>query len=117
MGKRILIVDDSSIMRNMVKKTLKTEGHIIAGEAKNGREGVALYKSLLPDVVTMDITMREMDGLAAAREIMAYDKKAQIIFLSNLEEEKYGEDTRRIGAKGYVGKRESREILALIDSL
>ena len=117
MTKRILIIDDSSIMRNMVRKTLKTGGHIIAGEAKNGKEGVALYKALSPDVVTMDITMREMDGLTAAREIMAYDKDAQIIFLSNLDEEKYGEDTRQIGAKGYVGKRESREILVLIDSL
>lgn len=116
MGKRILIVDDSSIMRNMIKKILEAGGHTIAGEAKNGKEGVDLYKSLQPDMVTMDVTMREMDGFASAREILKYDDDAQIIFLSNLDKEKYGEDAKLIGAKGYVGKRESREILTLIEN-
>ncbi|MCK5228976.1 MAG: response regulator [Desulfobulbaceae bacterium] len=116
MSKRILIVDDSSIMRNMIRKTLEAGGHTIAGEAKNGKEGVELYKILTPDVVTMDITMREMDGFEAAKEILDFDTDAQIIFLSNLDEEKYGEDAKRLGAMGYVGKRESREILTLIEN-
>lgn len=116
MGKRILIVDDSSIMRKMIKKTLENENHNIVGEAKNGKDAVQMYKTLNPDVVTMDITMREMDGFAAAKEILAFDAKAQIIFLSNLDEDKYSEDVKRLGAKGYVNKHKVKEIIHLIES-
>lgn len=115
MGKRILIVDDSSIMRKMIKNTLDSGDHLVVGEAKNGKDAVELYKTLNPDLVTMDITMREMDGFAAAKEILAYDKNAQIIFLSNLDKEKYSEDTKSIGAKGYVNKHKAKEILDLIE--
>lgn len=115
MGKKILIVDDSSIMRKMIKKTLESAEHCIVGEAKNGKDAIEMYKSLNPDLVTMDITMREMDGFAAAKEILAHDSKAQIIFLSNLDEDKYSEDAKRIGAKGYVNKHKAKEIIDLIE--
>jgi two-component system, chemotaxis family, chemotaxis protein CheY len=114
MGKRILIVDDSSIMRKMITKTLKAGGHTIVGEAKNGKEAVALYKELKPDLVTMDITMREMDGFAAAKEILSDDPDAQIIFVSNLDEKKYGEDATQLGAMGYVSKNKTQKLLDLI---
>lgn len=117
MVKRILIVDDSSLMRNRIKGLLKTEGHDIVGDAKNGREGIELYKTLRPDLVTMDITMREMGGIEAAKEIMNYDNNAKIIFLSNLDQEKYSKDIEQIGACGYVSKHQTREILDLIDRL
>ena len=115
MSKRVLIVDDSSIMRKMIRNTLENENHNIVGEAKNGQDAVEMYKSLNPDLVTMDITMREMDGFAAAKEILTYDPDAQIIFLSNLDEDKYSEDVKSIGAIGYVNKHNAREILDLID--
>ncbi|MGD9364606.1 MAG: response regulator [Desulfobacteraceae bacterium] len=115
MGKKILIVDDSSIMRKMIKKTLESAEHCIVGEAKNGKDAIEMYKSLNPDLVTMDITMREMDGFAAAKEILAHDSKAQIIFLSNLDEDKYSEDAKRIGAKGYVNKHKAKDIIDLIE--
>ncbi len=114
MGKRILIVDDSSLMRNRIKGILTEEGHDIIGDAKNGREGVELYKSLKPDLVTMDITMREMDGIEAAKEIKNYDSSAKIIFLSNLDQERYSTDIKAIGASGYVSKHQTREIVDLI---
>lgn len=114
MGKRILVVDDSSIMRKMVVKTLKAGGHAIVGEAKNGKEAIALYHSLNPDVVTMDITMREMDGFTAAREILRIDADAQIVFLSNLDKEKYSQQARELGARGYVSKHKSMEMLMII---
>jgi two-component system chemotaxis response regulator CheY len=117
MGKSILIVDDSTIMRKMLRKTLESRGHIVVGEAKDGMEAVALYKSLKPDQVTMDITMRGMNGFDAAREILHHDPKAKILFLSNLDEEKYGEDAKRLGAKGYINKHKSQEILQLIETL
>lgn len=116
MGKRILIVDDSSIMRKMIKNTLASGNHVVVGEAKNGKDAVEMYKNLNPDLVTMDITMREMDGFAAAKEILAYDKNAQIVFLSNLDEEKYSEDAKSIGVIGYVNKHKAKEILDLIEN-
>ncbi len=114
MGKRILIVDDSSIMRKMIVKTLKEGGHTIVGEAKNGSEAVELYRSLKPDLVTMDITMRGIDGFAAAREILDNDPDARIIFVSNLDEEKYGKNAESIGAMGFVSKNKARKLLDII---
>lgn len=117
MGKRILIVDDSSIMRRMIKQTLEGEHYSIVGEAKNGSDAIEMYKNLNPDIVTMDITMREMDGFAAAKEILGLDPDAQIIFLSNLDEEKYSREAIRIGAKGYVNKHNAKAIVDLINGL
>ena len=117
MGKRILIVDDSSIMRKMIKQTLADGGHTIIGEANNGADAVNLYKELQPDLVTMDITMRGMDGFTAAEEIRRYDDQAQIVFLSNLDEGKYSQDVARIGALGYVNKHEAKQILSIIAKL
>lgn len=117
MGKRILIVDDSSLMRNRIKGLLREEGHNIIGDAKNGKEGVELYKTLKPDLVTMDVTMREMDGFTAAKEILDFDNQAKIIFLSNLDQDKYIEDIKKIGARGYINKHKTREIIDLIAKL
>ncbi|MBI5062563.1 MAG: response regulator [Desulfatitalea sp.] len=117
MGKKILIVDDSSIMRKMIKQTLLDEHHSVAGEAKNGKEAVAMYQTLKPDIVTMDITMRDMDGFEAAKEILSGDPGARIIFLSNLDEDKYSEDAKRVGAKGYVNKHNAKAIVDLINRL
>jgi two-component system chemotaxis response regulator CheY len=116
MSKRILVVDDSSMMRKMISKILAPGGHTIVGEAKNGTEAVELYKSLKPDLVTMDITMRGMDGFTAAKEILRFDDKARIIFLSNLDEDKYGQDAQHLGAVGYVNKHKSRELLDIIEN-
>jgi len=114
MSKRILIVDDSSIMRKMVRKTLETGGHVIVGEAKDGKEAIVLYPLCTPDLVTMDITMREMDGFAAAKEILIYDNNARIIFLSNLNEDTYSQEAKELGGIGYVNKHNSKEILTII---
>ncbi len=117
MCKRILIVDDSSIMRKMIRRTLEPGGHKIVGEAQSGREAVRMYKSLKPDLVTMDVTMRGMDGLTAAKEILQHDDKAQILFLSNFNAEPYSENTALMGAIGYVNKNKSRDILDLISDI
>jgi len=117
MAKRILIVDDSSIMRKMVRKNLEIGGHTIVGEAKNGKEAIDLYQSQKPDLVTMDVTMREMDGFTAAEKILDSDPKARIIFLSNLDKDKYSENAKRLGALGYLSKHKTKEILSLIDSI
>lgn len=115
MSKRVLIVDDSSMMRKMIAKLLQPPGHIVVGQAKNGLEAIELYKSLKPDIVTMDITMREMDGLAAAKEILRYDSSAHIIFLSNLDEDTYRSEVEALGARGFASKHKAREILDMIE--
>lgn len=116
MSKRVLIVDDSSMMRKMIAKLLQPPGHIVVGQAKNGIEAIALYKALKPDIVTMDITMREMDGLAAAKEILRYDSSAHIVFLSNLDEKIYRAEVERLGARGFASKHKAREILEMIET-
>ncbi len=115
MSKRILIVDDSSMMRKMLIKVLTLKGgHTIVGEAKNGLEALELYKALKPDIVTMDITMGDMDGLSAARLILNYDSEAHILFLSNLDKEKYDYDVESIGAIGFVNKHKAQDILDVL---
>jgi two-component system chemotaxis response regulator CheY len=117
MGKTILVVDDSSIMRKMIKQTLVGAGHRVVGEAKSGDDSVVLYQQLNPELVTMDITMRGMDGIAAARAILEFDAGARIIMLSNLDEDKFSKEAVQIGAKGYINKHKTAEILDLIDRL
>ncbi len=114
MGKRILVVDDSSIMRKMVRNLLDPTEHEIVGEAKNGKDGVELYQSLKPDVVIMDITMRHMDGFTAAKEIQSFDSGAKVIFLSNLDKDKYATEAENIGIVGFVNKHNAEELLKLI---
>ncbi len=110
-----MIVDDSSMMRKMLTKVLSDKGgHTIVGEAKNGLEALDLYKTLKPDLVTMDITMGDMDGLSAAKMILDYDSDAHILFLSNLDKEKYGDDVESIGAIGFVNKHKAQDILDVI---
>ena len=117
MGKKILIVDDSAIMRKMIGTTLHKAHHEIVGEAKDGNNAVEQYKLLKPDLVTMDITMRGMDGFTAASEILDFDSEAKIIFLSNLNQADYIEKARQLGAKGYMNKNSTNEILELIEQL
>lgn len=115
MGKNVLIVEDSAMMRKIITKELVSAGHSIVGEASNGAEAVEMYQSLRPDVVTMDITMRGMDGFTAAQEILAIDPDAKILILSNLNEEKYRDRAQKLGVIGLVNKHKSSEILDLID--
>lgn len=115
MGKKVLIVEDSAMMRKIITKELINAGHTIVGEASNGAEAVEMYQSLKPDVVTMDITMRGMDGFTAAQEILNIDPDAQILILSNLSEEKYRDKAAKLGVIGLVNKHKSSEILDLIN--
>jgi two-component system chemotaxis response regulator CheY len=115
MGKNVLIVEDSAMMRKIITKELVNAGHTIVGEASNGAEAVEMYQRLRPDVVTMDITMRGMDGFTAAQEILNIDPAAKILILSNLNEDKYRDKAAKLGVIGLVNKHKSSEILELIN--
>jgi two-component system chemotaxis response regulator CheY len=114
MGKRLLIVDDSAIMRKMVRNLLVSSKHEVVGEAKNGAEAFRLYQELNPELVIMDVTMRGMDGFAAAKEILSFDSEAKIVFLSNLDKGQYGPQAEKLGALGFVNKHQFEELLKLI---
>ena len=116
MGKRILVVEDSTMMRRIIVKVLKAGGHDVVGEASSGQQALELFKELKPDLVTMDITMRGMDGIAASKEIMSIDSDAKILILSNLDEDKYREEVNKIGAIGLVNKHKTDQILEFVDN-
>ncbi len=104
MGKKILIVDDATFMRTMVKDILVPKGYEIAGEATNGNEAMQKYEELKPDLVTMDITMKEKDGLEAARDILLKYSDARIIMVTALGQEKMLVDSIKLGVKDFVVK-------------
>ncbi len=101
---RVLIVDDAKFMRTLVRDALTKAGHEIVGEAENGNQAVDLYKNLKPDLVTMDITMREKDGLDAASEILKSDNRARIIMVTALGQEDLLARAIKMGVKDFVVK-------------
>jgi len=104
MSKRILIVDDTLFMRVKLRGLLEKWGQQVVGEGANGREAVEKYKELQPDLVLMDITMPEMDGIAALKEIRAFDAKANVIMVSALGQESFVMEAVRSGARNYLVK-------------
>jgi two-component system, chemotaxis family, chemotaxis protein CheY len=117
MAMRVLVVDDSGFMRKRIVAELQAAGHSIVGEAKSGSEAVEMYRALRPDLVTMDITMRDMDGLTAAKEILTQDPKAQILFVTILQDERFKAEAEKLGAKGFVNKTEHLSIAKIINEL
>ncbi|RME90779.1 MAG: response regulator [Candidatus Hydrogenedentota bacterium] len=101
---RILVVDDATFIRNMVKKSLLPPDFEVVGEAADGNEAIKLYEELKPDVITMDITMRGMDGLTALEQIMKKNPDAKIIMLSSLGEESLIKKAINLGAKDFITK-------------
>ncbi|WP_406678135.1 response regulator [Moorella sp. ACPs] len=104
MGKRVLVVDDAAFMRMMIKDILLKNGYEIAGEAENGQKAVAMYKELRPDVVTMDITMPEMDGIAAVKAIKQIDPNARIIMCSAMGQQLMVMEAIQAGARDFIVK-------------
>ena len=102
--KRVLIVDDAAFMRLTLKTMLERNGFQVVGEAENGRVGVAKCKELNPDIVTMDITMPEMDGLDALKNIRKNNPSASVIMVSAMGQERFILDAVSNGAKGFLVK-------------
>lgn len=104
MGKRILIVDDAAFMRMMIKNILLKNGYEVVGEAENGKDAVSLYSESKPDLVTMDITMPEMDGIESVKAIRATDPSASIIMCSAMGQQSMVMDAIQAGAKDFIVK-------------
>jgi two-component system chemotaxis response regulator CheY len=115
---RILIVDDAAFMRITIKNMLKKSSHEVVGEAENGKVAVERYKLLNPDIVTMDITMPEMDGITALKEIIKIDPSAKVIMVSAMGQEAMVREAVMSGAKGFIVKPFKEEgIISAIDKL
>jgi DNA-binding NarL/FixJ family response regulator len=109
---RILIADDHELFRRGVAAELtQVQGWLVAGEATNGRDAVALAASLKPDIVVLDLTMPELNGLEAARQIVLADPSARILILTAHESEQLVREVLSAGAQGYVLKSDAGRTL------
>jgi two-component system chemotaxis response regulator CheY len=104
MSKRVLIVDDAIFMRMKLKDILEKNGFEVVAEAQNGAEAVEKYKAERPDLVTMDITMPEMDGVTALRLIKQFDSNAKVIMCSAMGQQAMVMDAIQSGAIDFIVK-------------
>jgi two-component system chemotaxis response regulator CheY len=108
---RILIVDDAAFMRMVLRQIVIEGGHQVVGEAGNGEEAISTYGKVLPDIVTMDITMPGMDGVEAVRQIISKHPTAKIIMCSAMGQKTMVIDAIKAGAKDFVVKPIQKEKL------
>ncbi|MDR3207742.1 MAG: response regulator [Oscillospiraceae bacterium] len=104
MGNKVLIVDDAAFMRMMVKEVLTKNGFDVVGEAENGAVAVDKYKELSPDLVIMDITMPELNGIEALKKIKALDETAKIVMCSAMGQQAMVIEAIQAGAKDFIVK-------------
>ena len=104
MAKNILICDDAAFMRMMIKDILTKNGYNVVGEAENGLKAVEKYNETKPDLVMMDITMPEMDGIQALKTIKSSDPNASIIMCSAMGQQAMVIDSIQSGAKDFIVK-------------
>jgi len=102
--KKVLIVDDASVVRLMIRKILTQNGFTIIGEATNGKDALVKYKELKPDVVTMDMIMPEADGIQATKDILAFDKNAKVVIVSGIDQKEMLAQAINAGASSYIVK-------------
>ena len=104
MAKNILICDDAAFMRMMIKDILTKNGYNVVGEAENGAKGVEKYNELKPDLVLMDITMPEMDGIQALKKIKEADPSATVIMCSAMGQQAMVIEAIQNGARDFIVK-------------
>lgn len=104
MGAKVLVVDDAAFMRMVLKNILTQNGFEVVGEAENGKQATIKYAELKPDLVTMDITMPEMDGITAVKEIKKLDPQAKIIMCSAMGQKALVIEAIKAGASDFIVK-------------
>ncbi len=117
---RLMIVDDSNMIRTRISRVVQSgglKGVVLAGLARNGREAIRLARATRPEVVTMDLTMPEMDGIECIQELLKIDPKINILVVSALSDKSTAIQALKLGARGFVAKPFTDEELqmALLD--
>jgi DNA-binding NarL/FixJ family response regulator len=113
---RILIADDHALFRDGLRSLLTAQGHEVVGEAKNGREAVSMAREIAPEMVLMDLSMPEVDGLAATKLITAELPHVRVVILTASENDQLLFDAIKSGAQGYLLKNlEADDFFALLD--
>ena len=101
---RVLVADDASFMRQMIREIVEAEGHEVVGEASDGDEAVEEWKRLQPDVVTMDIVMPRRSGIDAVKGIIEIDPRACVVMCSALGQETLVQEALQAGARDFIVK-------------
>ncbi|MFW6287411.1 MAG: response regulator [bacterium] len=115
---KVIVVDDDKLVSTSLKTILEAEGDIsVVGMGHSGQEAIELYTSLNPDVLLMDIRMKEMTGLEAAEIILKKDEEAKILFLTTFLDDEYIINALNIGAKGYIIKQNFEAIVPALKSV
>ena len=115
---KLMIVDDASFMRVTIKEILKDQPYEIVGEASDGYEAVSLAKECSPDIITLDITMPNMNGIDALKAIRAHNKDVKIIMVSAMGQENMIKDAVISGANSFIVKPFQKDkLIAVLDSL
>lgn len=115
---RVVIVDDDTFVARALKTILESGGEVtVAGVGKDGKEAVELYHSQKPDVLLMDIRMKEMSGLEAAEEILSKDPQAKILLLTTFSDDEYIVKALKCGVKGYLLKQDYQSILPALQAV
>ena len=104
MGKKVLVADDAKFMRMMLRDILIKDGFDVCAEAENGQEAINKYKATKPDLVILDITMPEVNGLQALKSIKEYDPDANCIMCSAMGQQATVMEALKVGAKDFVLK-------------
>lgn len=115
---RVLIVDDDNLVAMSLKTILSSDSEIeVAGTGSSGTEAIELYEKLKPDVLLMDIRMKDMTGLDAGTKIMEAHKDAKILYLTTFNDDEYIIKAISIGAKGYIIKQDFESIIPAVKSV
>lgn len=101
---RILVVDDASFMRQMIREIVEEEGYEVVGEASDGDEAIAEFRRLHPDIVTMDIVMPRRSGIDAVAQIRKLDAGARVVMCSALGQDRLVDDAMNAGAMAFIVK-------------
>jgi len=118
-GTKVMIVDDSGYMRQVIRKYLEPKGFVIVGEAADGWEAIQMFEDLIPDVVTMDISMKKMGGIEATQRIKKINNDVKIIMVSALGEARFIKEAIKAGATDFIIKpfAEERLISSIISAI
>lgn len=108
---KFLVIDDSRVIREKLKILIVQSGNEVIAEASDGNQGVMLYKLLKPDMVTVDVHMKETNGIQAMEEILAFDPAASVVVISSVDDEEIVKRALDGGAKAYLFKPFEKEIV------